>query len=269
MKAAEYHSVQSVSASSLKWFRKSPAHFKAALDGKLQSESTPAQIRGTMLHSLVLECRADYVVAPETYDGGKKWNRNATFCKEWESAQTKPVIRQHEADTIQAAAMAVRENRLAARLLIGGDAEKSFFVKCKRTGLDLKSRMDYWTPRWIVDLKTTEDASFSKFKRSAASYDYEMQAAFYCYVSKLSGHEIVDFYFIALELEPLPMVNVFLIEPDDLEIATAKLMKELDAVAKCFESNHWPGYCDNAPTMLSVPPWKFESDEPEKLDMEN
>jgi hypothetical protein len=85
----EYHSLPSISATGLKTFLKSPAHFKAQ---KGNNEDTPAFRAGRMIHSGVLEPETFYdnygLIEPDTFlhlfpvcdvdrrtkEGREKWN---------------------------------------------------------------------------------------------------------------------------------------------------------------------------------------------------
>jgi hypothetical protein len=261
---ADYLASPEISSHALKWFRRSPAHYMAAQMGVTQTEQTAAQSIGTMVHSLVLENRTDYVIHPATYeskDGLKPWNWNANFCKDWRAAQTLECVSEEQARKIEAAANAVSNHKLASALLKNGFAERSFYCTDKRTGLRLKGRVDYATDTHFVDLKTTVDASTKAFSRAATGYDYELQAAFYLYIAEQLCTPITDFYFIALEIEPVPMVNVLLVKPEDLELATASIRKQLAAIAQCQEAGHWPGYCDDKANLLTISPWKYAPDE--------
>lgn len=262
---ADYLASPEISSHGLKWFRRSPAHFMAAQMGRMDTEQSAAQSMGTMVHSLVLEGRKDYVIHPATYESKgefKPWNWNAKFCKEWRDSQSAECISEAQAEKIEAAHAAVKNHKLANRLLSNGMAEHSFYCTDKRTGLRLKGRVDYTADTHLADLKTTVDASTRAFSRAAASYDYEMQAAFYLHIAAQLCTPIADFYFIALELEPVPMVNVLLLSQDSLELASASIRKQLDAVAKCKEEGIWPGYCgQESANLLHIPPWKYESAE--------
>lgn len=262
---ADYLASPEISSHGLKWFRKSPAHFMAAQIGALDAEQTPAQSIGTMVHSLVLEGRTDYIVHPDTYeskDGVKPWNWNANACKEFRAAQKLECISSAQAQKIESAAAAVRNHKLASSLLSNGIAEHSFYCEDKQTGLRLKGRMDFATDRHLVDLKTTSDASTQAFSRDAARYDYELQAAFYAHLMDQLGRPVDDFYFIALEIEPIPMVNVLLLSQDSLALARAVVKKQLQAIADCAERGYWPGYCgDQSANKLAIKPWKYELNE--------
>ncbi len=292
--ATDYRAAEGISNSSLKWFRKSPAHYKAFLDGKIEVESTRPQIVGTLTHSLVLEGRADFITMPENYivktgkcpscgnesdakkcskckverveiELTKPWRKGAEFCDAWEEIQTGQVVSADQAASIRAGANAIKQHPLASVLISNGQPEVSLFASCPKTGLQLKCRADYLKPREIIDLKTAQDASTRAFGRAIASYQYAAQAAFYSYVAQLNDLDICSFYFVALELEPIAMPNVIVLSPSDLEIATAGMHKTLRELAECMEQNEWPGYCQETPNLITLPPWAHVTDEPELI----
>ena len=227
------------------------------IDGGIDVESSKAQQVGTLAHALILEGNADFVTAPATYPiddpNGKKWNRNAQYCKDWEAIQTDTVVSSIQANTLGAAQAAIKSHPLTSKLFSEGKPEVSLYATCPRTGLLLRCRIDWLKRDSIVDLKTASDASTGGFRRAMATYQYQNQAAFYKYVAELCGLEIGDFYFVALELEPIPMPNVVLLSEADLEIATASLHKTLRELVECKANNRWPGYCDDKPNYVTLP----------------
>ncbi len=269
LSATDYHASEGVSNSSLKWFRKSPAHYKAFRDGKIANEPTKPQQIGTLTHALILEGKADFVTAPTAYPidaivagvSPKPWNRNATYCKEWEASQKHPVISLDQAATIRAAQAAIKSHPLASALLSNGMPEASLYATCPKTGLLLKCRVDWLSGRRMVDLKTAQDASTRGFKRAIASYGYHHQAAFYTYVAQLCGLDIVEFDFIALELEPIPMPNVLILSEADLELATMELHKTLRELAECEELGEWKGYCGQDANKVTLPAYVHDTAE--------
>ena len=263
-----YREAEGVNASALKWFRRSPAHYKAYMAGKIPSVSSPSQVKGTMLHSLILEGRKDYVVHPNEYPtdkGTKPWNWAANYCKEWRAEQVLPCLGMEDAIAIEAAALHIFRHPLAASLLSGGTPEASIYGTHDATGLVLKGRADYFGDRYIADLKTAADATTNGFSKSAAKYDYEYQAGMYCTIADSLGMDIHSFYFVALELEPIPMVNVLLLSADDLAIAKASIAKNLLDLNDCITRNEWPGYCDDSPNLLRVPARKYTDESSELI----
>ena len=112
---ADYLASPEISSHGLKWFRRSPAHFMAAQIGRMDTEQSAAQSTGTLIHSLVLEGRTDYVVHPQTYeakDGAKPWNWNANACKEWRDGQSLECVSAAHAAKIEAASAAVRNHKI-------------------------------------------------------------------------------------------------------------------------------------------------------------
>lgn len=296
--AAEYFEVEAVSNTSLKWWMRSAEHYHAYRTGRIPNTPTQSQTTGTLTHAMVLEGKSDYVVHPAEYTvalmmcpqcesmttsakcakckrdrvevkTAKPWNRSAKVCEEWEAAQPTTVISQSEADTIAAGRAAVNLHPVAGPLFCRGRSEVSLFATCPRTQLPLKARLDYLvSPEngqgYIVDLKTCQDASTNGFYKAVSKYRYQRQAAFYKYVAELCGLDVTTFYFVALELEPIPMANVVIVSEQDAEIATQGIHQNLKDIADCGAAGIWPGYCGTGPNILKpLPIWAHDLNEEE------
>ena len=132
-------------------------------------------------------------------------------------------------------------------MLEEGIAEKTIIWDDLATGAPCKARPDFVTQRmgstFIVDLKTTEDASPRGFSRSAYKYRYHVQAAFY-----LDGYEQAHgvtpeaFIFIAVEKNPPYLVACYIYGPEDLSLARETYRANLATYLECRNSNSWPGY---------------------------
>jgi len=124
-----------------------------------------------------------------------------------------------------------------------------------------RSRLD-WLPelpesgRLIVpDYKTCADASASGFTRSAASYGYMMQAAWYLDgVRTLLGADDAAFVFIAQEKEAPYVVNVVEMTADFLAIGDWRNEVAVERYMRCMETGIWPGYSDEV-QRISAPRW--------------
>lgn len=237
--------------------RKSPMHFRYALDHP--REETAAMAFGTALHCYVLE--------PE------KFAERYVICEKIDRRTTAGKAKLAEIDASGLIPMdeetwqkmeCMRTNIMSnkdARLLLTGEKEKSYFWTDNLSGIDLKCRPDCRTDigavSVIVDLKTTADASTEGFMRSCLTYGYDLQAAMY-----KQGVESVEgkphrFVFIAVEKEPPYACNV--LEAGELMIRKGNedLRSYLYAIKHCKETNNWYGYngeSDNV-NIVGLPDW--------------
>ena len=201
-----------------------PLDARDTLAGK--GKETPSLSAGRLIHSLVFEPRwaeANHHIRPDTYtnDKGeeKKWNANATACKEWIAEhQDKPIVSRAKFDAARAEAKVIRAHPHVKPLLVqGGKREFSMFADCPRFGR-LKCRFDYINPDAgiAVDLKSMRDATDAGMAKAIAVYHYHVKAAFYIHVAKLNGIEVKEFWYIGVRFGDPLRINVKQLDPQDI-----------------------------------------------------
>jgi hypothetical protein len=148
---------------------------------------TAALRAGTITHTAVLEpskFQNEYVVPPEinkrTKAGKEEWaaweeENGDKFAITSDELHKANLLRQH-----------VFANPKAAEMLVGGMAEVPLtWVEQAEDGelYNFKGRADYIKTfndtMLVIDLKTTQDASYKSFQRSVVNWDYSLQAAHY------------------------------------------------------------------------------------------
>lgn len=235
----EYHDNPAVSRSGVIKLLRSPAHYKT------KTETTRAMEIGTAVHSKILEGRTDYVVNPFDSFRSKE-------AREWREAQTEIVLNETEAAQIEAMETAVNNHRGAMKLLSEGVPEQTYFFTEPHTGVKCKVRPDWITPDgFLVDLKTTNDASESGFKKSVYSFRYDIQTAFYLDgVEYATGQRPKGFIFINVEKSEPFGVSLFQLNDDWIESARFTYIDALDTFKTCEASNEWPAYSEQIQTLL-------------------
>tara|TARA_R110002020_G_scaffold57022_3_gene157204 strand:- start:250 stop:1017 length:768 start_codon:yes stop_codon:yes gene_type:complete len=156
-----------------------------------------ALVVGSALHSYVLErdnFQHEFIIAP-------KLNRRTKVGKsEWETlnktAETtgKQIITEQDYDMIKKMSEKIYDDEICKKLLSNGEPEVSFY---EENFMDtwVKVRPDYYVEdKYVVDLKSCQDASPRAFKYDIFKYGWHIQAAFYMDVC-----EVNEFYFIASE----------------------------------------------------------------------
>jgi exodeoxyribonuclease VIII len=130
--------------------------------------------------------------------------------------------------------------------------------------IKVKIRPDYLKKdkRIISDLKTTASASLYDFPRSAADFDYHLQAALYSDIMEnIEGKGLSwNFFFIAQEKTKPYAFNIFESSPQFLGQGRYEWEQLIMLYAFCLENNTWPGYqcwCENKYGVLelSLPPY--------------
>lgn len=154
-------------------------------------------------------------------------------------------------------AAAIHKTKTAKLLLQGqGQNEVSGLWRDEETGLWCKFRTDRIVDalEYIVEIKSTRDASDWSFGGDCASMGYHVQAASYIYghqkiTGKKYGHVI-----IAVESEPPHDVAFHYLDDAALQTGMLTYRSWLNRYAECVKKNEWPGYPDKLQE-LSLPKW--------------
>lgn len=272
--AEEYHRISALSSSGLKALEKSPLHFWAQfLDPEREPRIPTAQMElGTAIHSLVLEPESflnQYVIQP---NDAPKYPSVAQFeakkpsqptidaiawWKAFEDANAgKIVLTLSQARRIQAVAKRVKKSDAAAALFESGKAELSYFWNDPETGVYCKARADWVSDEgFLVDLKSTVDASPDGFRRSIANYGYDIQAAWYSWGAKAaSGFSPSAFIFAAFETESPFACGYYSPTPRVIAQAETRIIRLKQLYAECLAAGEWPGYPEQI-LSIDLPPW--------------
>lgn len=261
MNNAEYHAHPAVSKSHLDQVARSPLHYwsRYVAEERVVFDPTPAMMLGTALHARVLEPElftAEYALAPavdrRTKAGKETWEQAA--------AEGKTLLSSLEWEQVTGMAESVQAHPAARKLLARpGQVELSLFWSDVATDIECKCRPDRLTEDgWVLDLKTTEDASPTGFAKSAANFRYHVQASWYLDGVRQSGIDPKGFIFIAVEKRPPYAVAVYAADADMIAAGGREARRCLDLIAECRSTERWPGYGDTVQT-LSLPKWAKDS----------
>ena len=263
---SEYHSWPELSASRLKKMEHPddplqmlPAQYKHSLDAPFLG--TAATLLGSAVHLAIL--------FPETWAANIEESKYKTTCqgffaereegpeKTWLlSGQREKVEAMQEAFLCQPGDMADH-----ARSILGGATDREVSLKFELAGEPMKARIDMAGNDYVADLKTVGakgGASARAFSRHALDYGYLRQAAIYAKGAELAGlmkEPCEIFYFIALEVEPPHLVNVFAVNSYDLLLGIGQAMQYIVKIRECKDSGEWPGYESHEVPVLQHPEW--------------
>lgn len=254
---AEYQQWDAVN-NSLLWKLKtrSPAH---AIYEKLHpSEPTPALVFGQALHGIILEPTTwddRFAVRPKC-DRRTKEGR-ALYEAFAESLCDRQEITDDDYAAIEEIATAVRGQQ-CRELICSGRSEVSIVWEDRETGILCKGRLDYeradgWN-HWIVDVKTTEDASEYGFGLSIAKYGYYQAAAMYCDGWKAITGDDSMFVWLAVEKKPPYVTKVWECHEDLLAAGQNSYHEALRICDRCLKDDLWPAYGDG-PDIITGPEW--------------
>lgn len=225
-----------------KWARDHPV-FKDAYD------------RGSVVHGMVLGSGPELVSVPHT-----SWRTNDSKAIR-DAARERGAVALLEKDMRECEdmAQAVFDHPFAGELFDHsiGVPEQSMFWQDPDTGIWCRAMVD-WSPLdpsgFVVDFKTTRNASKRAIAKSVAEYGYHQQADFYLRGRAALGLPSRPFLFVFVEIDPPYPVTVVQLDDDALAAGHRRNTEALQVWASCSESGHWPGYSEDVET-ISLPAW--------------
>ena len=215
----------------------SPEYFRFRMDHP--QLATPAMKFGSALHMNVLqpeEFNKHYAVSPK-FDKRTKIGK-AEYAEFVKKNFFKICITEAEFEMIEQMTMKLMKDSTIKKLLTGGEKEKIITWHNETHDVECKGMIDCYKEKAniIIDLKTTQDASYNGFKRSILKYKYHKQAAFY-----MDAIGADEFYIIAIEKSPPFNMNVIQIGADMIDDGRYMYNQELEIYNYCMENDYWPG----------------------------
>ena len=249
---AQYRAAEGISKSALDYIAppRTPAHYKAYIDGLLRVETTPAMKLGQIIHRAILEPDAlEVAVKPEGLNLATKEGR------EWKAAQSKTIITQDEYETIKGMRDAVRLHPAVKRVLANAKTEVSLFANGE-DGVLRKARIDALpeSGNVIVDVKSCQSAAPEAMSKSMAAYRYDVQAAYYLDICKLLGIEKSEFLLVCVEKTPPYAVAVYAVCQDAVAWGRKQYQSDLALLRHCEAEDSWPSFTQDI-TTLALPAW--------------
>ncbi len=239
MTVEEYRAHPAANFSKLKLFLTSPAHYKAGEDE--EKEETDAMRIGSICHSLVLEGKKFddlYAIKPAGMSFATKEG------KAWRDAQTKPILKEEDANSIPRIAEAIAANP-AARKIIESCPHRETPIFGTIQGVPCKSLIDFngqdWGIHRIGDLKSTLDASPRAFGKTVAQMHYDLQYALSSSLLALQhGLESPpEWFWIAAE-KKAPFYSQVYTAEEFYQSGMEKLERVLTLFKECQASGNYP-----------------------------
>lgn len=261
--AATYHqrTLGVASKSALDEVHRSPAHYRAWVAGA--DKQTPAMVFGSLLHAYVLEpatCEKLYTIDREGDFGDCRKTENKAARDAWRAA-TEHLAKVSAEDWEKCRRMAesIQRHPIARSLLARAKTEVVMRWTDQETGLECKGRLDGLVDRrFILDLKTTGDASPEAFVKTVAGYRYHVQDAFYSDgFTALTGEAPRGFLFVAVEKTEPFVVATYQIDAQARERGRDLYRRDLATLKDCIETDEWPAY-GNSTMTLSLPAWAMK-----------
>ena len=266
---AEYRNAPGANWSTLKHFRKSPAHVKHSIDNPGKSSSE--QSLGIIQHCAICEPEVflrKYFVLPEF-----QWNSNQAKADAIESfieaeliypemAQDVVKLKKDELiymfceggkvpierstfESCLGMSKAIWANKYAKKLIEGCSlAEAAIFWIDPATGVECKGRVDLFHERlgYLIDLKTTDNAAFHAFRSSIERFDYAPQLTHYKNGLEVLGKRVSQLLFLAVESSPPHGVAIYALSEGAINTSKVLLEEYLRRWQFCTQHNKWPSY---------------------------
>jgi hypothetical protein len=260
-----------LSKSTIDLFAKRPSVFKAHMDGRLKRKESDAMSLGTVTHTRILEpdTYADrYVVNVEGLRSNSKAYEALVAANPGKDVIS---VKEHEDSQLMADAVMAKMDRIALAhggvnpfRLRGGVTEHSLFWTDADTGHRLRTRPDWMIfqkdgPSFIIDVKSTRDASPWGFDKSTETFRYDVSAAFYSDGFEAVFGKAPDAYLlVCVESESPHDVCVRFATPEILTRGREAYKADLRAIKDCEATSTFPDYPDDFIPM-GLPKWAKES----------
>lgn len=267
----EYFGIEGyVNASTLKnLYRKSPKHYQADLDNPRPDPRV--FVLGSAVHCYLLEqseFEDRYVVMPEFEPTDGKEYKNFKTTKNY-----KEQVAAWKLDNADKVTLTSEEFGLCL-LLWKSYVESPFYSLCRQgspevtiltevRGVKAKGKFDLLIDLggevFIIDLKTTSDASPEAFQKSIFNYDYDLAASWYSSMIKALpdyANKEVRFMWLAIEKSPPFSACMYEASSEVLQNGNAKCSKALAKFKEWQAVGGARGYDSEEEVMLvKVPAW--------------
>jgi len=238
--------------SELKALRKSPAHYRHAIE---ESRTiTRPMIVGSVADGLVFGGR-NVALYPGKVRNGKEWEAFKL------SNEGKTLCIQSEYDDAKGAADAVLADPVARRLLDGCEYQRvmaweAYGLECAAGVAGERGGFDAWHEKrgYILDLKVTASTQPEDFQRHAFKMQWHAQAAWYLDGAKALAIDVRDFYLIGVEANPPHCVTVLHVTQEALDMGRKEIALWTEKLKACEAADAWPGYAQDV-LQLEVPAW--------------
>ena len=261
---AEYHGKKEYESSTN--LRHSLISPKKYLHGKTAIQvPTKAMEEGTAVHTFFLENNKfhdEYIFRPEGLNArtkeGKEWMKENEG-KKILSYEWKENLEKMKQSILDSPAEIIYNNDNYSELSFFWDDLYGIRGKCRPDCLSLNDR-------FVLDLKTTQDASPKGFQKSIGQFGYHIQASWYLRGLRKLGVKIDEFLFLAIEKTAPFCVGVYRADKEMLEEGDKKIEEALHLISECKENDM---YLDYTPEIqnISLPPWMVnKKNQPQQME---
>jgi hypothetical protein len=251
MTLSQYRAHSALNYSLAKHLLRSPAHY---MQQKINPQPPTLEMRiGTQVHRHVEGVGIDAIQKPEHHpdDASDLWHGSKKWCKEWmKTADPDKTFDFEDFARIHETAFAIDSSSLAQRLLKAAPQRERAIV-CEYRGVLIKGLLDMVGTdedgkRFIVDLKTTDDASEGAFMRKAKKFKLAMQAAWYTNALAIAGglEYRPGFIWLVAETEAPHGIAAYVCPESAMDEGQQQMDTAIDRWTQCAESGRWPSYSE-------------------------
>jgi hypothetical protein len=246
---SEYRKLPGLNVTSFGEFLRSPSHYYYNFNNKKETKSLTF---GRAFHEIILEpaeFQKNFIVEQDGIDRRTKEGK-ILYGEFLERAHGKDILTKNEHETLIEMALTVNNNPTARKLLQG---QHEISCQFELEGVACKARADVlFGEDFIVDFKTTDDASSENFIRSIYNYAYYRQAAFY-----LHAFDRREFIIAAIEKEPPYGIAFYQMPKEMLEYGLEECKRLVTEIKACWDKNEFPGYSKQI-ELIETPNWMLE-----------
>jgi hypothetical protein len=291
----DYRRTEGLSQSAMKELLTSPAHFQAAYGPNPEPRfASAAMIWGSALHAKVLEpekfdnlyfdrsCKAKEPTIKDLKEmldeaqieyikTAKKPELESLLWPEGKKKDARTSMDPKDFENVNRAAEALRSHDITGEWFCPGIEkyrewnEVSMYAKTEQ-GLIVKGRVDRLLVTddkiMILDLKTTQDASFKGFQKSVANFNYDLQAAWYLDLTRrcFGNERPIEFLFCAIEKKAPFGISVYRASEQLVRSGQQKMSRACEIYLQCMALDYWPSY-DPIINDMSLPGWAVQREE--------
>lgn len=255
-----YHKreVGMVSRGALELLERSPAHYRAWVDGEVAEDSSPSMDFGIAFHCATLEpaeFEKTYCAEPDFGDCRYKPAKEARDRWREEHAGYKHLTA-GAMEKIRRMSESIRKHPLAGKMLTGGESELTIRWTDEETGLPCKARADFYSKgrALLADIKTSMDASQEAISRDVFRYKWHWQHALYRAGFAAIGKEVKHFIFVVVEKEPPYAVATYTLDEKAISVGYRETRTLMRLLRDCKFHDMWPAY-PVAIRTIDTPPW--------------
>jgi hypothetical protein len=195
---------------------------------------------GTLIHTYILEKNH---FLDRYFPAVFKDRRKKEYLEAKKIADGKEVVSKKYYESCKLIDEKLAKDPIGKNLFTNGKVEHSIFWKDPETGLLLKSRPDFISDNYIVDIKTTQCAEKYQFRKSVKNYKYHIQAAMQLDAYKaVTGKSHLNYIYFAIEPEEPFVFSIITLGDDFIEAGREEYKKGLQLYLECMKNNYWPGY---------------------------